>query len=157
MKTTQEWLDAYAVSHQNPTNKFIHWICIPLIMFSLFGLLMSIPFPVVEKTLFLNFGSIVLLLALLFYLKLSFTLFIGFVIIGGAMVLGNYALYEMLNFNTVQLAIISLAIFVIAWIGQFVGHKIEGEKPSFFEDLQFLLIGPAWLLHFIYKKVGLPY
>lgn len=157
MKTTQEWLDAYAVSHQNPTNKLIHWVCIPLIMFSLFGLLMAIPFPVVDKNLLFNFGSIVLIFALLFYLRLSFTLFLGFVIIGGAMVLGNYALYEALSFNAGYLALISVAIFVIAWIGQFVGHKIEGEKPSFFEDLQFLLIGPAWLLHFIYKKVGLPY
>lgn len=157
MKTTQQWLDAYAVSHQNPTNKLIHWVCIPLIVFSLFGLLMAIPLPVVDKSLFLNFGSIVLLLALLFYLRMSFTLFIGFMIIGGAMVYGNYNLLTQLGGNAGQLALISLAIFVLAWIGQFVGHKIEGEKPSFFEDLQFLLIGPAWLLHFIYKKVGLPY
>ena len=52
---------------------------------------------------------------------------------------------------------IYIAIFVGAWIGQFIGHKIEGQKPSFFEDLQFLLIGPAWLLSFIYKKIGIRY
>ena len=51
----------------------------------------------------------------------------------------------------------SLIIFVIAWIGQFIGHKIEGKKPSFFEDIQFLLIGPAWLLSFIYNKLGIKY
>ena len=50
---------------------------------------------------------------------------------------------------------LSLAIFIVAWIGQFIGHKIEGKKPSFFEDLQFLLIGPAWLLSFIYNKLGI--
>ena len=48
----------------------------------------------------------------------------------------------------------SLIIFTLAWIGQFIGHKIEGQKPSFFEDFKFLLIGPAWLLSFIYKKLG---
>ena len=53
--------------------------------------------------------------------------------------------------------IFSVIIFVIAWIGQFIGHKIEGKKPSFIEDLQFLLIGPAWLLSFIYKKIGIKY
>jgi uncharacterized membrane protein YGL010W len=53
--------------------------------------------------------------------------------------------------------IIFLAIFVIAWIGQFIGHKIEGKKPSFLEDVKFLLIGPIWLLHFICKKIGLKY
>ena len=52
---------------------------------------------------------------------------------------------------------VSLIIFVIAWIGQFIGHEIEGKKPSFLQDIQFLLIGPAWLLSFIYKKLGIKY
>ena len=51
----------------------------------------------------------------------------------------------------------SLAIFVIAWVGQFIGHKIEGKKPSFFEDLQFLMIGPLWLLGHLYRKFGIRY
>jgi uncharacterized membrane protein YGL010W len=56
-----------------------------------------------------------------------------------------------------NLAYISLGIFVIAWIVQFYGHKIEGKKPSFLKDVQFLMIGPAWLMHFIYKKIGIGY
>jgi len=73
------------------------------------------------------------------------------------LVWGNNALYQALGEDAGQLALVSLGIFVIAWIGQFIGHKIEGKKPSFLEDLQFLLIGPAWLLHFIYKKLGIVY
>lgn len=53
--------------------------------------------------------------------------------------------------------IIYLAVFVITWIFQFIGHKIEGKKPSFLKDLQFLLIGPIWLLGFILKKTGIRY
>ena len=53
--------------------------------------------------------------------------------------------------------LISLIIFVLAWIGQIIGHKIEGKKPKFLKDLQFLLIGPAWLLAFIYKKINIKY
>jgi uncharacterized membrane protein YGL010W len=53
--------------------------------------------------------------------------------------------------------VISLIIFFVAWIGQFYGHKVEGKKPSFLKDIQFLLIGPAWLMHFIYKRLGIPY
>ena len=49
------------------------------------------------------------------------------------------------------------AVFVLAWIGQFIGHKIEGKKPSFMKDLQFLLVGPMWLMHFVYKKAGIGY
>lgn len=157
MKTTQEWLDAYAVSHKNPMNKLIHWFCIPLIMFSIFGLLMAIPVPVLDFSLFINFASFIFLLALIFYFRLSFSLFLGFLVIGIAMLLGNYFLFQSLNFDRGNLALVSFCIFVVAWVGQFIGHKIEGAKPSFFEDLQFLLIGPAWLLHFIYRKMGLPY
>ena len=52
---------------------------------------------------------------------------------------------------------IALTIFVGAWIGQFIGHKLEGKKPSFFNDLQFLMIGPAWLMGFIYRKLNIKY
>lgn len=154
MRTAQEWFDAYGASHQNKTNKLIHWVCIPLIMFSLFGLLMAIPVPAGKFSLVFNFASLVLALALVFYLRLSFTLFFGFLVIGLAMIFGNYFLLGKLG-SQGWLAIVSLVLFVIAWIGQFIGHKIEGAKPSFFEDLQFLMIGPAWLLQFIYKKIGL--
>ena len=50
-----------------------------------------------------------------------------------------------------------LALFVVGCIFQFVGHKIEGKKPSFFEDIQYLMIGPAWLLSFIYNRLGIRY
>ena len=156
MRTINDWLDAYGVSHKNSTNKLIHWICIPAIMFSLFGLLYSIPFPM-PKSILMNWAAIFLALTLVFYLRLSISIFLGFVFIGGAMLWGNHLLAQSLAQTGTSLALVSLAIFVVAWIGQFIGHKIEGKKPSFFEDLQFLLIGPAWLLHFIYRKVGIPY
>ena len=60
-----------------------------------------------------------------------------------------------LSFNTTELLIIYIVAFVLAWIAQFIGHEIEGKKPKFIEDIQFLLIGPAWLLSFIYKKLNI--
>lgn len=155
MRTAQQWFDDYGVSHQNKINKLIHWICIPLIVFSLLGLLMSIPVPFLKFNLFTNFAFLLFIIALVFYFRLSISLFVGFFIVGGLMLFGNYLIYETVFWNNSYMALISLTIFVIAWIGQFIGHKIEGEKPSFFEDLQFLLIGPAWLLQFIYKKLGI--
>ncbi|GIV32043.1 MAG: hypothetical protein KatS3mg030_345 [Saprospiraceae bacterium] len=149
-------LSKYGESHQNRTNKLIHWVCVPSIMFSLFGLLYAIPFPA-ERSLLTNWGTVVLVLALLYYLRLSLPMFLGFVLIGGAMLWGVDTLYAGVGGDAGRLATMSLLIFVLAWIGQFIGHKIEGKKPSFFEDLQFLLIGPAWLLHFIYRRVGIPY
>ena len=134
----------------------IHWICVPLIMLSLIGLIYTIPYQISftlnNNYYSINWAIIFLSLVSLFYFKLSKSLFVGMIIISIAMVYGVKSL------NTLDLAMWKscLIIFILAWIGQFIGHKIEGQKPSFFEDIQFLLIGPAWLLSFIYKKLNIP-
>ena len=155
-KTIDQWLEEYGRSHQNPINKLIHWICVPLIMFSLIGLLRSIPFNYDlifnEKVFSINVPIIFLLLVIMYYFKLSKSLSMGMIFISFLLIKGINLLL-LLNLSLWQS---SLFIFVIAWTGQFIGHKIEGEKPSFFEDIQFLLIGPAWLLSFIYKKFNIP-
>jgi uncharacterized membrane protein YGL010W len=157
MAKTMDWfLEKYGESHQNPTNKIIHWFCVPAIMFSLFGLLYAIPFPV-ERGLLTNWATVFFAITLIYYLRLSLAMFIGFIPIGAAMIFGVNTIFESSGSIASTLAYISLAIFVVAWIIQFIGHKIEGAKPSFLEDVQFLLIGPAWLLHFIYKKIGISY
>ena len=159
MRSIHDWLNEYGESHQNPTNKAIHWICVPLILISLFGLLASpgLWFPIDYKFSLLgvpfeiNWTIILILIATIFYLSLSFSLTIGMLLISIA------ALF--INHNLAQLKIAlwktSLFIFILAWIGQFIGHKIEGKKPSFLKDIQFLLIGPAWLLSFIYNKLNI--
>jgi uncharacterized membrane protein YGL010W len=149
-------LNKYGESHQNGINKFIHWICVPSIMFSLFGLLFSLPFPV-ERTLFTNWAAVLLAAALVYYLRLSIPLFLGFVVLGYGMLYGVNYIYELTIHDAIMLAIISFFIFFMAWVGQFIGHKIEGKKPSFLEDVQFLLVGPAWLMHFIFRRVGIKY
>lgn len=154
MRTIHDWLSAYGVSHQNATNKTIHWICVPTIMFSIIGLLTSIPSDYLPLSPYLNWGSMLFIATLFFYLRLSFPIFVGFIFVGGAMVWGNILLKQG---NFMPLWESSLILFVVAWIGQFIGHKIEGAKPSFFDDLQFLLIGPAWLMSFIFQRFGIKY
>ncbi len=156
MKSIHQWLSEYGESHQNHTNKTVHWICVPLIMFSLIGLLWSIPTPEAFKnfSFLLNYGTIFLMLALCYYLLLSIPLTIGMLFITAAIIAGNYYLSQM---NIAPLWLISILIFAVAWVGQFIGHNIEGKKPSFLKDLQFLLIGPMWLLSFIYKKLNIAY
>lgn len=159
MKSLQTWFDEYAESHQNATNKAIHWICIPAIFYSIIGLLASIPAGFLANLLpaafapFAHWGTVVILLGLVFYLVHSISMFIGILV---------YCLICLLLVNvfrnlSMPLWQSSLIIFVVAWIGQFYGHKVEGKKPSFFQDVQFLLIGPAWLMGFIYKKIGITY
>lgn len=155
VRKIDQLLSEYGESHQNKINKTIHWICVPIIFFSIFGLIRSIPVPEFMAAIpYLSWASIILALALVYYLTLSFPLFLGFILFGSAVVLGNEIIY---SYGSLYLLIFSATVFVLAWIGQFIGHNIEGKKPSFFKDLQFLLIGPAWLMHFIYKKLGILY
>lgn len=153
MKTQKQWFNEYALSHQNKTNQLIHFICVPLIFFSIVGLFMSIPSKGIENLSKLNnpiienWATMILFILLFFYLKLSFSTFLKMVLFSLTCLVGNYYLS-----NIVPLFYASLAIFVVAWVGQFYGHKLEGKKPSFFKDLQFLLIGPAWVFEKISKK-----
>lgn len=157
MRSAQTWLDAYGESHQNPTNKLIHWVCIPLIMWSLIALIAQLPAPEALSALGLDYAALLLALISLYYLRLSLTLALGM----GAISVGLWWAVGPLEQASGALGLSALqgalAVFVIAWIGQFIGHKIEGQKPSFFEDLQFLLIGPMWLLSALYRALGVPY
>ena len=158
MRKVDQLLAEYGESHQNVTNKAIHWICVPLIFFSIVGLIASIPSGIVQSVLgenypYANWATVVLLLVTIYYISLSVSLSIGMVLFA---ILCLFVA-KLIAYSGSPLWLVSIVIFVVAWIGQFYGHKIEGKKPSFFKDLQFLLIGPAWLMHFIYKRIGIPY
>lgn len=153
MKTAKNWFDEYAISHQNETNQLVHYICVPLIFFSVIGLLMSIPTSFLEKTFGLynplleNWAAVVGVIISIFYLRLGFWYFLEMIFVILLSIVGNFWLG-----NSVNLLYASLIIFVLAWVGQFWGHKVEGKKPSFAKDLQFLLIGPLWVIQKLGKK-----
>ena len=151
MKTIDFWLDKYAESHQNNTNKIIHWLCVPVITFTLLGLLSFIEFNFLKYN--FNLSIFLFIFALIFYVRLSLSLTIGMTVFAG----GSILIINRLSsaFNSKELLFFYIISFIVAWIGQFIGHKIEGKKPSFLEDIKFLLIGPAWLLSFIYKKLNI--
>ena len=151
MQTAKEYFNEYALSHQNETNQTIHYICVPLIFFSVIGLLMSIPTTFLENLFGLsnpiieNWAVVFGLMASLFYLKLGFWCFIKMLFVLLLSILVNFYIGGILH-----LLYVSITIFVLAWIGQFYGHKVEGAKPSFLKDLEFLLIGPLWVI----EKLG---
>ncbi len=153
MRTIESLLDEYGESHRNPTNKIVHWICVPIIFFSVVGLLYSIKLGglMLTPTLPLNVAMVALLLLLVYYIRLSPTLAAGMAFFA----LLCLFLCQQIENSGATLWKVSIALFVLAWIGQFWGHKVEGKKPSFLKDLQFLLIGPAWLMHFIYQRAGI--
>src|SRR4051812_41648906 len=132
----------YGESHRNPRNGAIHCVAIPLIMVSLVGLMYALH-PWV--------AYVFLLASMVYYARIGSPVFlasmaaISLLAVGIVQSLGSYVLP------------VSVAVFVIAWIAQFVGHKIEGRKPSFFEDLQYLWVGPLFVLAKLYNKLGVRY
>ncbi|MBY7799863.1 DUF962 domain-containing protein [Vibrio fluvialis] len=142
MRTLNQWLDAYAVSHQNPINKRIHRVAVPGIYLSIVGLIWSLPaVPLMEWR--VDCIWLVVVPVLGFYYRLSMTVFLMML----GFTLACIGLAWSVELMALPLLPLSLALFVLLWIAQFVGHKIEGKKPSFLSDLQFLLIGPIWVFY----------
>ena len=155
MRSVSDWLAEYGASHRNPANKLLHWLCVPPIVLSVFGFLWSIPVPDAAQQLspWANWATLTALAALVYYAALSTRLAAGPLIAFIALLAITQALARL----PWPLWLTSLAIFVVAWAGQFAGHAIEGQRPSFFKDLQFLLIGPLWLLAAAYRRFSVPY
>jgi uncharacterized membrane protein YGL010W len=155
MRTVEQWFGEYGESHSDPRNELLHIICVPAIVLTVIGFLWSIPVPAAfaEISPWLNWATITVAAAVVYYSTLSIVLGVG-AAIGLGILVGLVRLLETLAW---PLWLTCLAIFVIAWIGQFVGHAIEGKRPSFFKDLQFLLIGPLWLLGHLYRRLGISY
>lgn len=149
------WLEEYGESHQHPVNKAIHWVCVPLIALSVVGLLWALPVPGAfpEISPVMNWGSLFLMASVVYYFVLSPRLAVGMV-----PVMAIFALCLLwLEGLATPLWQICAAVFLVAWVGQFIGHAVEGKRPSFFRDLQFLMIGPLWLLSFVYRRLGIRY
>ncbi len=133
-------LAAYSESHRNPTNEVIHFVCVPVIVFTVLGLLWAAhPLAAVA-------GSVA---ALAYYCYLSLPFALGMLLMSSAMLGLLYLL------PPASILPVAGTVFVLAWIGQFIGHKIEGKKPSFLDDLRFLLIGPLFVLSFLYRRLNL--
>lgn len=153
MKTLDQWFEEYAVSHQNPKNKAIHYICVPAIFFSIVGLLLSIPSTLLTNLLHLNqpiienWAVVVLFFVLLFYIRLSVSMAIKIAFFSILCLILNFYIGQI-----IPLWAFSIGVFVFAWIGQFYGHNLEGKKPSFLKDIQFLMIGPAWVVQNLFSK-----
>jgi uncharacterized membrane protein YGL010W len=154
MRTAEQWLDEYGASHRDPTNETLHWICVPAIEWCVVGFLWITPFPFAFHTAHpeMNWATLAVLGAALYYAMLSPRLALGALVL---LLLMLWSVAALAKSAPAPLWMILSAVFVLAWIGQFIGHAVEGQRPSFFKDLQFLLIGPIWLLSNLYRCVGI--
>ena len=149
-----QWFAHYSADHQNAANQAIHVFAVPLILWSVVGLLWCVPVP---GTWFRQglWAALAMFAAWMFYYRASRPIGFGMLAIFVAMAWLTRGLHDLLG--TSGLFKLALCVFVVAWIAQFIGHskRYEGKKPSFFTDLKYLLIGPAWVLSKLYRKLGL--
>ncbi len=148
------WFKHYSDDHRNDTNQWIHVFAVPAILWSAVAMLWCVPVP---GTLFQPglWAALTMFFAWMFYNRASRKLGYGMLAIFVAMAWSMRWLYALLGQQ--HLLFVGIGIFVVAWIAQFIGHRIEGRKPSFLTDLTYLLIGPAWVLAKLYRKLGWSY
>lgn len=154
MRDVHEWFDRYSRDHSNPTNLVIHWVCVPLILWAVVAALWLVPVPAwIGRTGF--WAAVTMFVAFLFYQRLSRN--ISFAMAATFIVLGfvTESLYRVLGpQHLLRLAVI---VFVLAWIGQFIGRMLEDQRPPFLTDPAYLLIGPAWLASKVMRRLGIGY
>ncbi|MDM5122465.1 DUF962 domain-containing protein [Aeromonas rivipollensis] len=148
MKRLDNWFSDYGQSHQHPVNVAIHKVAVPGIYLCTLALLWCLPAGPLPPS--LNWAALVAIPVLAFYLQLSFALFVGMAVLTA---LGLALCHSWQG----PLLWPALSGFTLLWVAQFVGHRIEGKRPSFLADLQFLLVGPAWVLASLYRRLGIPY
>ncbi|MEO5558668.1 MAG: Mpo1-like protein [Dokdonella sp.] len=154
MRSVNEWFGNYSADHQNPTNRMIHWICVPAILWAAIAGLWLIPIsPSIGRAGF--WCGLAMVGAFAFYWRLSRPLGAAMLLVFIVLGLVTELLYRTLGRS--NLAWLAIGVFIAAWIGQFVGHMIEGRRPSFFTDLAYLLIGPAWLTGKVMRRIGISY
>lgn len=156
MRSADEWFEEYGESHGHPVNKFIHWICVPLIFWSVVAILWELPIPELMRAWPgpMNWAVVASILILAWYLAMNIRLAVGMLLFTAVCLWIAWAIDVLAGW---PLWVIALLVFAVAWAGQFYGHHLEGKRPSFFKDVQFLLIGPAWLLGFVYRRFGISY
>ena len=155
LRRVDKLFSEYAESHRHPVNLLIHWLCVPVIYWAVLALLFALPFPDALRVVpGLDWGVIGSAVAVLYVLTLSPPLAAG---MAALTVLSLMVAAAYIRWGEVPLWQLALFVLVPAWALQLIGHKIEGRKPSFFRDLQFLLVGPCWLLAKFYRLVGLRY
>lgn len=148
------WFDRYASDHRHPVNVAIHWVAVPAILWSIVAALWCIPVPGTWFRAGL-WAALSLFVAWMFYYRASRPLGYGMLAVMVALLWFTRWLHALLG--TTQLLWVAAAVFVAAWVAQFAGHRIEGRRPSFLTDLTYLLVGPAWLLSKLYRRLGWRY
>jgi uncharacterized membrane protein YGL010W len=149
----------YEANRQHPSNRLIHWVCIPMILFSILGLAWSVPFPHLDflgkYNGFLNWASFLIAFAGYYYYRLSPVLsyMMLLLVFALSLIVVQFEKWELAGGPALWL--VCTVVLLIAVTGLLIGQKIEGRRSSFLRNVKFVLIGPVWLLELFAVKFGI--
>jgi hypothetical protein len=160
-RSTAVYFDKYSGSYQTTAQKIIQWVCVPLIMFSLLGLVWATPFPYIKflgaYNGFFNWASFLIAISIYYYYKISPPLSYPVFIVLFGFSYGIMQLEQWHKNGGPALGIICLIVFIVAASAQFAKLQIKSKKPSLADGFRFLIISPVWLLHFVFRRFSIRY
>ena len=155
MNETDGWLRRYEETHSDLTNPVVYWAAVPMVVLGTVGLLWSLPIPdaFYEISPLMNWGTAFLMAAAVYYFIISVSLAIGML----PFVIGVAGINMWLDGSDFSLLRVSIVLLLAGIIGLWLGHRNQGGIRPVLDDLQFMMIGPAWLLSVLYKRIGIPF
>lgn len=145
---------SYSDDHRNAINQQIHVVAVPAIAWSVIALLWCIP-PLITWFKPGVWAAIAMFVAWCWYNRQSRSL--GYGMLAAFFLAAMTCRIVEQQLGLPALAKIAVVVFVLAWVAQFIGHHIEGKRPSFLTDLVYLLVGPVWVLAKAYRRMGWRY
>lgn len=154
MSETHRWLSDYGDTHRDISSPAIYWSAVLILVPGTVGMLWSLPIPqaFADISPLLNWGSVFLMVSLVYYFIISLPLAIGMM----PFLLAVAALVMVLSQSDVSVAGISLGMVVLALTGIYFGHHAGGGAGAVLRDVQLMMIGPVWLLSTLYRRLGIP-
>lgn len=155
MTETDGWLQRFEETHQDLANPVIYWVAVLVVVLGTVGLLWALPVPgeFFEISPLLNWGTAFLMAAAVYYFIISVSLAIGML----PFVIGVAGVHLWLAVSGYSLFPVSLCLFGAGIIGLWIGHRSEHGVRTVLHDLQFIMIGPAWALSVLYRRIGIPF
>ena len=155
MSENDNWLERYEQRHTDLANPVVYWAAVPMVVMGMVGILWSLPVPVefYEISPFLNWGSTFLIAATIYYFIISLSIAIGML----PFMLGLAGLQSWLVASDYPALGVSTGLLVAGTVGLWLGRRGIGGILAVLQDLQLMMIGPAWLLSVLYRRFGIPY
>jgi peptidoglycan/LPS O-acetylase OafA/YrhL len=155
MTDSDGWLERYAEINARLTSPALYWVAVPLVVTGVVGLLWSLPVPeqFYEISPLLNWGTAFLMAAAVYYFIISLPIAIGML----PFILGVAAIQLWLEQSLYSHPHVAAGLVTGGVIGLWLGHRDQPGVRPLLTDLQLIMIGPAWLLSVLYRRLGIPF